>query len=264
MSGAGRLANRTAIVTGGAHGLGLATARAFAKAGAKVFIADLRDDLGESAAAQIGGRYVRTDVSDSDAVAALVGLAVAETGRLDIMANVAAIAQAGPLVEISDQEYHRVMAVNLDGIFFGTREAARVMVPQRSGSIINVASIGASSGTPMLTAYCASKAGILGLTRAAAMELAPHGVRVNSLSPGAMLTGMGGYELTPQMVTMLNGIQPRGVAASPDEVASAMVFLASEDAANVIGHDLVVDGGAICGRRDGAPVSEKASCEQSA
>ncbi|WP_336951306.1 SDR family NAD(P)-dependent oxidoreductase [Sphingobium aromaticivastans] len=253
----GRLAGRTAIVTGGAHGLGCATSELFASEGATVVIADVSDDLRHRAAQAIGGHFCRTDVSDPAAVRALVDHAVALTGRLDIMANVAAIAQAGPLIDIEDAEYRRVMAVNLDGMFYGTREAARVMIAQGSGSIINVASIGASSGTPLLTAYCASKAGILGLTRAAAMELAPLGVRVNSLSPGAMITGMGGYELTPEMVDMMNRIQPRGVAGTPEEVARAMLFLASDDSVNVYGHDLVVDGGAICGRREGAPVSDK-------
>lgn len=257
MAARGRLAGKTAIVTGGGHGLGRATATLFVAEGAIVIVADLPSDGAIQSAREIGCEFVATDVSDPVAVRSLVDHAMTLTGRLDVMANVAAIAQAGPLIDIEDAEYRRVMAVNLDGMFFGTREAARVMIPAASGSIINVASIGASSGTPLLSAYCASKAGVLGLTRAAAMELAPLGIRVNSLSPGAMITGMGGYALTREMVTMMNGLQPRGVAGSPEEVARAMLFLASDDAANVFGHDLVVDGGAICGRRDGAPVSER-------
>ncbi|WP_311269554.1 SDR family oxidoreductase [Sphingobium sp. WCS2017Hpa-17] len=253
----GKLAGRTVIVTGGAHGLGLATSILYASEGAALIVADLNEDWGHEAARETGGDFLRTDVSDPAAMRALVDHAVAKTGRLDVMANVAAIAQAGPLTDIDDAEYRRVMAVNLDGVFYGTREAARAMIPKGQGAIINVASIGASSGTPLLTAYCASKAGILGLTRAAAMELAPLGIRVNSLSPGAMATGMGGYALTPAMLDMLNNIQPRGVAGTTEEVARAMLFLASDDAANVYGHDLVVDGGAICGRRDGAPVSAR-------
>lgn len=246
-----RLADKTAIVIGGGQGLGEATCRLFKAERADVVVADINADSGERVARAVDASFVRVDLADAKSILSMMEAAIELLGHIDIVVNTAAVFHACALVDMADEEYQRVMAINLDGAFYVTRAAARHMLPRQSGSIINVASIGASSGTALLSAYCASKAGILGLTRAAALELAPHGIRVNSVSPGAMLTGIDGYEFADEEAELLNGFQPRSTAAEADEVAAAILFLASDEASFVIGQDMIVDGGATCGRPRG-------------
>lgn len=258
-----RLGNKVALIIGAAGGLGRAAAQLFAREGATLTIADANVEGGEKTAHELGILFEPIDVSDPAAVRRLIESVVERCGRLDVMVNVAGILQIGPFTAISDEEYRRVRGVNLDGVFYATREAARVMAPRKAGAIINVASVGGSFAAADMVAYCASKAGVIGLTKAAAVELAPLGIRVNCVSPGTMLTGMGGYEVTPELRAQLDRLQPRPTAAEPVEVASAILYLASDEASFVIGHDFIVDGGTSAGRLGSAP-DEEARVRQTA
>lgn len=241
-----RLKDKVAIVTGGASGLGLATAKLFMAEAAKVVVADLDTPTGRSSVENLGVEFVPTDVSQPDAVDALINGVVKEHGRLDVMFNNAGIVLQKPVLETTTEEFQRTVAVNLGGVFNGLRAAGQVMVEQGTGSIINTASNGGSSPTANLAVYCATKAAIITLTKAAAIELAPQGVRVNSLSPGTMLSGM--VPDDPALKAALDKLQPVGYAAEPRLMGHGVVFLASDEAEYVTGHDLVVDGGAVAGR----------------
>lgn len=243
---ANRLKDKIAIVTGGASGLGLATATLFIAEGAKVVVADLDRPGAQEAVEGIGAKFVATDVSDSAQVDALVDTVVKEHGRLDVMFNNAGIVLQKSVLESSDAEFQRTVNVNLGGVFNGIRAAGRVMVSQGSGSIISTASNGGSSPTAGLGVYSATKAAIIALTKATAIELAPQGVRVNSLSPGTMLSGMVSDD--PELRAVLDKLQPVGYAAEPRLMGHGAVFLASDEAQYVTGHDLIIDGGATAGR----------------
>jgi 3-oxoacyl-[acyl-carrier protein] reductase len=188
-----RLGGRTAVVTGAASGIGAAIAEVLAGAGAQVALADLDRGGVETVAARIrehGGRARAhgCDVSKRSAVSAVVEAAVAEFGRLDVLCNVAGVPSDGPLVDVAEAEFDRVLAINLKSVLFGCQAALRAMVPQRSGSIVNVSSAVIDAPAPGYGLYAMSKAGVASLTQTLALEAGPLGVRVNALAPGATLT----------------------------------------------------------------------------
>ncbi|KAJ1292295.1 hypothetical protein BS78_02G381400 [Paspalum vaginatum] len=253
-----RLAGKVAVITGGASGIGKATAAEFVRNGARVIIADVQDDLGRAAAAELGAaRYTRCDVTDEAQVAAAVDLAVELHGRLDVMFNNAGIAgdlSPTPLGSIDMGDFDHVMAVNLRGVVAGVKHAARVMVPRCSGSIICTASTAAVlGGVVAAPVYPVSKAAVAGLVRATAGELARSGVRINAVSPHAVPTplmmdtmalwypGMGGEELRRIVEKELNEMV--GHVLEAEDIARAVLYLASDDAKYVNGQNLVVDGG---------------------
>lgn len=248
-----RMANKNVVITGGASGIGLATARRCIEEGAHVVIADLAASAGTFAAAQAAhaglsqARFIATDVGSAGSVDALFAALASGGDAVHCVFNNAGIALAGPAVDLRDEDYLRVLDVNLHGVFRVARAALRLMCAQRHGSIVNCASVLGSSGRPGASAYCAAKGGVVNLTRALALEAAPFQVRVNSLSPG--------FVDTPLLAAMPSGkrqallkMHPLGRLGRDSEIAAAAVFLLSDEASFITGSDLVVDGGYCAGK----------------
>ncbi len=251
---AGRLNGQVAIVTGAAQGLGLGIVTRLAAEGARVILADLSEAV-HAAAASIGPEAAAQvcDVADSAAVDRLVAAAVAQHGRLDIMVANAGVGGGGPIVEMTDEAFRRIVAINLQGTFFCCRAAARAMIPRESGSIVTLGSIFGRDTPARSAAYGASKAGIVALTQAAAREFGPHGIRVNCISPGNMDTEMHwaalqrradatGETFAHLRDTVRAGV-PLGRHGTAAEIAAAVAFLVSPDAAYITGQTINVDGG---------------------
>lgn len=241
-----RMQDKIVIITGASSGLGRATAELMTVEGARVVMADISQEAGEAVAQEIGADFVRTDVGNPAEVDALVSGTVARYGRLDVMCNNAGVHAAGPLLDTTNDNFERVVAVNFAGIFYGTRAAGRVMAEQGSGVIVNTASNGGYLPTEGMAVYCGTKAAVVAMSKACALELAPKGVRVNTISPGTMLSGM--VPDVEGIVDVLDKLQPIGYAANPSQMATGILYLASDDANYVTGHDLIVDGGATAGR----------------
>ncbi|MBO9627447.1 MAG: 3-oxoacyl-ACP reductase FabG [Microbacterium sp.] len=242
------LAGRTAIVTGGAQGIGFAIARAFAREGARVVIGDLSVEGGRAAAEALGGESVAIavpcDVASASEVGRLIEVATGRFGRLDVMVNNAGITRDATMRTMTEEQFDEVIAVHLKGCWNGTRLAAAAMREQRSGSIINLSSISGKAGMAGQTNYSAAKAGIVGLTKAAAKELAHHGVRVNAIQPGLIRSAM--TEALPQPIWDQKVAEiPMGRAGEPDEVASVALFYASELASYMTGTVAEVTGGRL-------------------
>jgi len=251
-----RLRGKVAIITGGSSGFGRATAIRFAAEGAKVVIADLDERGGEEtvdqvAAAGSAAELVVGDVSGLDVARRLVECALARFGGLDVLVNNAGIAQTDErdTWDTPEEVWDRVIRVNLRSIYACSRAAIPAMLEQRQGSVVNVASIAASVSVGGV-AYAASKGAIVSYTRHAARELAPRGVRVNCVSPGFMRTPMSTGErrglTTEQQEARIVGFGarvPMGRAGSVDDIASAILYLASDEAVYVTGQEIVVDGG---------------------
>lgn len=242
---------KVAVVTGGSSGIGRATALRFARDGARVVIADVNE--AESAEtvrmiAERGGdaRYVRTDVSRADEVAAMVAATVAAFGRLDYAVNNAAInVPPAPITQMPEEAWDRVMAVNLKGVWLCLKEEIAQMLQQGSGAIVNMASVQAMGGGMHTSAYAASKHGVIGLTKSAALEVARQGIRVNAICPATIRTPM--YERItgggPEVEARQAAAHPIGRIGEPEEVAEAVVWLCSDAASFTTGHALAVDGG---------------------
>ena len=240
------LAGRTAIVTGGAQGLGYAIAEVFIAEGARVVLGDLDLDRTRAAADALGGQgaaqAVRCDVTSAADVDALVAAAVEQFGRLDVMVNNAGITRDATLRKMTEEQFDEVVAVHLKGTWNGTRAAAAVMREQGSGAIVNMSSISGKVGLIGQTNYSAAKAGIVGLTKAAAKELAHLGVRVNAIQPGLIRSAM--TEAMPQRIWDAKLAEvPMGRAGEPREVATVALFLASDLSSYMTGTVLEVTGG---------------------
>jgi 3-oxoacyl-[acyl-carrier protein] reductase len=268
----GRLDDRIALVTGAARGIGAAIARRFREEGARVLVNDVRAEAAEKCAAALGGEALVADVSDPDAVRAMFAEVARRHGRLDVLVNnagvsglegdderarqsrermlrqAAELAAGGPVrthhdtaLELGDAEWRRMLAIHLDGTFWCCREALRLMARQGSGAIVNMGSIMGTAGGAGAPHYCAAKAGILGLTRSLAREVATRGIRVNAIAPGWIETDM----LAPLgEVKPLIALQtPLGRLGEPDDVAWAAVYLASDEARFVTGQVLSPNGG---------------------
>ena len=249
----GRFEGRSAVVTGGASGMGRAIAIALAAEGAAVVVADVNDDGGEETVAAVerdGGRarFLHTDVSDGDDVRAMVDLAVTAHGGLDVGVNAAAIEnETSPLADCEEANFDRVIAVNLRSVFLCMKHEVQVMRSSgRGGSIVNIASTNSFRPQPHQAAYTASKHGVLGLTRAGAVDHAVDGIRINAVCPGAIETPM----LLGAMAA--RGRDPDEVAGrlslfgrfgTTAEIAQAVLWLCSDDASFTTGHALAVDGG---------------------
>lgn len=246
------LAGKVAVVTGGGSGIGLAVARRLATCGATVVVADIDTDAAALAATQITGAggaalAVEADVSSEASVDAMVAAVTSELGRLDIAVNNAGVSggTVAALDAIDTAVWRRVLSVDLDGVFFCMRAELRVMRPARRGSIVNVSSILGAVGSADVgnAAYVAAKHGVIGLTRQAALECAPDGVRVNAIGPGFVLTPMAAANFSDAERDEHAQVQPMRRFGTPEEVAALTVWLASDDASLMTGTFVPVDGG---------------------
>jgi NAD(P)-dependent dehydrogenase (short-subunit alcohol dehydrogenase family) len=243
----GELSGRVAIVTGGVGGIGRATAELFVQEGARVVIADVDAERGEAVAAEIGeaAAFRRTDVADTEQVQALVDFAVARFGGLHVMFNNAGI--GGALTRFLDDDlsdFDRVIAVNLYGVMVGSQRAARHMAAHGGGVIVNNTSVGGINPGAGVMPYRATKAAVVHFTRSIAVELAQHGIRVNCIAPAHIPTAI---NAALDQTLLVRAMQPLQRVGSPRDVANAVLFLASERAAQITGIVLPIDGGTTAG-----------------
>ncbi len=242
-----QLYGKVALVTGASSGIGRATAIAFARAGAKVVAASRRIAEGEETVRRIlevGGEaiFIKTDVSNAAEVEALINKTVDIYGHLDCACNNAGIPASGPLTDMSEEDWDRVLNVNLKGTWLSLKYEIPAMLKQAGGAIVNVASGAGVVGFANYASYCASKGGVIALTRAAAMEYAKSGIRMNVVSPGAIETDMLAT-LPLEILAQITVGHPIGRIGKPEEIAEAVVWLCSDSASFVIGHNMMIDGG---------------------
>ena len=244
-----KLKNRIAIITGAARGIGLACAERFVAEGAKVIIADVLDEIGKAEAKRLGATYMHCDVSKSSDVNATVVATIKQHGAVDILLNNAAINISGDFLDMSEADFDKVIGINLKGSFLMLQACAREMVKQvmagkPAGSIINMSSVNDTLAIPAIVSYCVAKGGVSQLTRATSIYLAPHGIRVNAIGPGSIMTDMlKGVVNDKATMARVMSRAPMGRVGEPSEIASIAVFLASEDASYVTGQTIYADGG---------------------
>jgi glucose 1-dehydrogenase len=247
-----RLKDKVAIVTGAAHGIGLATARHYVAEGARVTIADVDAAAGEAAARALGNaRFVATDVGDAASAENVVAETCRAFGDLDILVNNAGIIHGADFLDLTESDFDRVLRVNLKGAFLVGQAAARRMVAQvragkRAGAIINMSSINAVVAIANHTPYCVSKGGIDQLTKVMALTLAPYGIRVNAIGPGSIMTDiLKAVATDKEAKRRMLARTPLGRIGEPDEIASIAVFLASQEASYITGETIYADGGRL-------------------
>jgi 3alpha(or 20beta)-hydroxysteroid dehydrogenase len=247
----GRLDGKVALITGGARGMGKSHARHFVAEGARVVIGDVLDDKGRAVADGLDGcRFVHHDVTSEDDWAAAVQTTLDAFGRLDVLVNNAGILRHGPVAEMEPAEFRRVIDVNLVGCWLGIRQVVAPMTAGGGGSIVNISSIEGIAGAAGLSAYSASKFGIRGLTRSAAQELGPAGIRVNSVHPGGVLTSMAlaaAETLTRVDPQAFLKALPIARFAEPIEISRLVAFLASDESSYTTGAEFLADGGLLSG-----------------
>jgi 3-oxoacyl-[acyl-carrier protein] reductase/meso-butanediol dehydrogenase/(S,S)-butanediol dehydrogenase/diacetyl reductase len=235
---------RNVLITGGGSGIGAATARRFAADGAKVAVLDRKAATAEAVADEVGGIAVVADVADPDAVTAAVDESAERLGGLDVVVSNAGIGNYKPLVDYTDQEWRKLIDVNLSGAFYVLRAAVPHLRRAGGGAVVHVASLNAHRAVPGEGPYSAAKAGVVNLTMTAALELAPT-IRVNCVSPGVIDTPLTApITGSPALLDAMTGAIPAGRIATAGEVADVIAFLASDAAGFVTGQDLVIDGGA--------------------
>lgn len=241
--------NKVCIITGGASGMGAATARAIAAAGAQVIIVDLNAALAHSVAAEVGaGEPILGDVSDSVFCDQAVKAVIRRYGRLDILVNCAGIIVRADAATTSDEDWQRIIAVNVNGVFFMSRAAVVSMKAQGSGAIINFGSIWGSLGATGVVAYCASKGAVHQITRAMALDHVEDGIRINAIAPGEVNTPMlaSGRDVPPSsedLQALADATIPMKRLAAPEEIANVVLFLASDAASYMTGSIVTVDAG---------------------
>ncbi|SFD58043.1 SDR family NAD(P)-dependent oxidoreductase [Massilia yuzhufengensis] len=241
-----RLANKIAIVTGASQGIGLACAQRLAQEGARVMLVDIRPE-GADAAAALGemARYCHADVSLKPDVDAMIAATLAAFGQIDILINNAGVTHAADFLDLAEDDFDRVLRINLKSMFLCSQAAAREMVKRQSGCIINMSSVNAELTIPNQVPYVVSKGGVNQLTRVAAISLAEHGIRVNAIGPGTILTELAKKAVlgSPEARHTILSRTPLGRCGEPEEVAGIAAFLASDDASYMTGQTLYADGG---------------------
>ncbi|MFZ0216923.1 MAG: SDR family NAD(P)-dependent oxidoreductase [Candidatus Dormiibacterota bacterium] len=245
------LPGKKAIVTGAARGIGKAIATKFLEEGAELLLCDVRQEQLDLVCQELGARGtvhgMAVDVTDRSAVEVMVARAQTLLGRIDVLANNAGIGGFTPFLEMDDAQWGRMLDVDLTGVFVCSQVVARVMRDQRSGVIVNMASTNGLLGEPLEAHYNAAKAGVILLSKTMAIELAPFGIRVNSVCPGFIRTDLAPESgMAADEITAYEHKIPLARCGRPEEVASAFAFLASDEASFVTGTELVVDGGQIC------------------
>ncbi len=244
---AGRLEGKVAIITGTTSGIGRATAVLFAKEGAQVVAAGRRENLGKELVDEIKGNggkavFVKTDVTINADLKKLVKTAIDLHGRIDILVNNAGIGRVFNFIEMDEaRDFDDVFNTNVKSYFMLSKEVLPYMLERKKGSIVNLGSVASEVGIPMHVSYCASKGAVRQFTRSLAVELAKTGVRVNAVLPGATLSGMS--QAGGDFEEMIKAVQPMGRIASPEEIAPAILFLASDEASFCTGTLLTIDGG---------------------
>jgi len=251
-----KLANKTALITGGARGIGRAIAERYVKEGARVFIADIQLDLANEAAEAIGDKAgaVEVNVADLGSISRMAAHVAAKVGSVDILVNNAAVFDLAPIVEVTEKSYDKIFAVNVKGLFFTLQAIARQMIAGgRGGKIINIASQAGRRGEALVSIYCASKAAVISLTQSAGLDLIKHKINVNGIAPGVVDTPMwddvdalfAKYEgrKPGEKKRLVGEAVPFGRMGLPEDHAGAAVFLGSSDSDYVVAQTLNVDGG---------------------
>ena len=243
-----KLKDRVAIVTGAARGIGLAIAERYVAEGAKLVMADILDDAGQVEAKRLGASYVHCDVSKSADIQTLVAFTLKQFGAVDILVNNAAISIVGEFLEITEEQFDQVIGINLKGSFLLTQACGREMVKQiaagrKAGAIVNMSSVNDTLAIPVIAPYTMSKGGVRQLTKVAALALAPHGIRVNAIGPGSIMTDMlKGVANDKAAMHRILSRTPMGRVGEASEIASIATFLASDDASYVSGQVIYADG----------------------
>jgi len=242
------LKDKVALVVGGSSGIGQMTALTFARSGARVAVAGRRvAELNETMHQihEAGGEAIAvpTDVTRATDVAALVEKVIQEYGRLDYAFNCAGIGYSGGLIELCEEDWDQMVAVNLKGVWLSLKYEIPAMLRTGGGAIVNMASVGGLIGTPGLSAYSATKGGVIALSRAAAMEYVKANIRINAVSPGGVNTAML-LNAPPEVRALIEGAHPIGRTGTTQEIAKAVVWLCSDEASFVLGHNMIIDGGA--------------------
>ena len=243
---------KVALITGGARGIGLACARAIRETQGDdmpLVLADIDGDGAKTAAAELGGNCqgYPCDVSDTRQIEALFDAIEKDTGSVGILVNNAGIAMPADFLDVTVEDFRKVIDINLTGSFFATQRAARKMVEDKiTGSIVNMSSINAQVAIPSIVSYCASKGGVMQLTKSASLALAPHGIRVNAVGPGSIDTAMlASVNANPEAMKMVMSRTPMGRLGEASEIGDVVAFLSSDKASYITGETIYVDGGRL-------------------
>ncbi len=238
-----RVSGKVALISGGARGMGAEHARLLVKEGAKVVIGDILDDEGKALAAEIGdsARYIHLDVTKMEDWDAAVALAVQEFGGLSVLVNNAGIANFAPIADYTLEQWNAIISINLTGVFLGIKASTAALIESKAGSIINISSTAGLQGYEALPGYTAAKFGVRGLTKAVALDLGQHNVRVNSVHPGVIRTPMTEDLDTPQSHVALHRV------GEVIELSNLILFLASDESSFSTGSEFVADGGELAG-----------------
>ncbi|MCC6070024.1 SDR family NAD(P)-dependent oxidoreductase [Massilia sp. GCM10020059] len=243
-----RLANKVAVITGATQGIGLACAQRLANEGARVMMVDVKPE-GADAAATLGeaARFFAADVSQKADVDAMLAATLKEFGQVDILINNAGVTHAADFLDLAEEDFDRVLRINLKSMFLCGQAVAREMVKRQSGCIINMSSVNSELAIPNQVPYVVSKGGVNQLTKVMALNLAPHGIRVNGIGPGTILTELARKAVmaSPEARHTILSRTPMGRCGEPEEVAAIAAFLASDDASYMTGQTMYVDGGRL-------------------